>query len=101
MSSSTHIVGVRDLDAEFAKMLEIKHLCEKNGVSYPKEVEEYFDTDDTTVEDDEDDLRSAMEEIDIDRAYAKMDYNEMQDCWEVDLSLLPPDVKSIRFINSY
>lgn len=101
MSSSTHIVGVRDLDEEFAKMLEIKHLCEKNGVSYPKEVEEYFDTDETTVEDDEDSLREAIEEVDISRAYAKMSRSEMQDCWEVDLSLLPPDVKSIRFLNSY
>ena len=98
---STHIVGVRDLDATFSKMLEIKHLCEKNGVSYPKEVEEYFDTDMTTVADDEDELRSAMEEIDISLAHAKMERNDMQDCWEVDLSLLPPDVKSIRFINSY
>lgn len=42
MSVSVHIVGVRDMDHTFKKMLKVKHACDGADIPYPKEVNEYF-----------------------------------------------------------
>lgn len=34
--------GLRDMDGEFLRMLEVKKACDRARISYPKEVEAYF-----------------------------------------------------------
>ena len=96
MGMSSHVIGVRDLDGAFAKMMAAKVACEAAGIPYPKELEEYF----KYPGEDEDYLRREMESIDITVAVTEYD-RDATDGFEVDLSKLPEGVKSIRFENSY
>lgn len=101
MGMSTCVVGVRDLDGAFAKMLSAKLACEAAGVGYPPEVDAYFTVDGCVSSgEDESYLREQMETIDIDGAVSKCG-GEMQDGFQVDLSKLPNGVKSVRFVNSW
>lgn len=100
MGMSTHAVGVRDLDGQFAKMIDAKVACEDAGVGYPKEVETYFSVGDADPTMSEDDLRRFMAEVDIDRATSECG-NDGSSGIEVDLSKLPDGVKAIRFLNSW
>lgn len=99
MSMSTHITGVRDLDGKFAKMAAIKTACEAAGVQYPLELNEYFGNfPGESIEY----LKREMEEIDLGRGGAVAHRQEdATDIFELDLSKLPPEVKKIRFKNSY
>jgi len=92
MSMTTKITGVRDLDQDFAKMMQVKLSCEAAGISYPQEVKEYFND----PNDSEDDLRREMETVSITDAVSICN-QDMVDGFEVDLSRLPKDVKAIRF----
>ncbi len=96
MSMSTYVVGVRNLDGEFAKMIRVKKACDEAGVGYPPEVKSYF----KYPNENEEYLRQEMEEIILKDAVIKRNF-EMQEIFEVDLSKLPKEVKAIRFINSY
>lgn len=93
MSMSTGVYGLRDLGHTFDKMMLIKNFCDAQGVSYPKEVVEYFGED---VEEDEDYLRNELAHVDI--KYAITEYGtDTEDGFEVDLSKLPEDVTKLRF----
>jgi len=96
MSMSSHVTGVRDLDAKFAKMMRVKLSCEEAEVDYPQDVKDYFKYPDES----EDYLRREMEDVDITDAVSNCG-GDSTDGWEVDLSKLPSDVKAIRFENSY
>ena len=110
MSASIHVVGLRDLDGQFAKMAAIKKMCEDSGVSYPKEVVEYFDVDDDGSQPDEDIsyYREQMEEIDLDPDctdertpwWEELDEEMVNGCI-IDIAKLPPEVKRIKFYVSY
>lgn len=78
-------------------MIKAKRACEDAGIAYPKELEDYFHNE---ACESEEYLIREMEEIDI-RAAVTCDSADMKDIRDVDLSKLPPDVKSIRFIVSY
>lgn len=93
---STTIVGIRDLDGQFQKMMEVKKACEAAGIGYPEEVRQYF----KYPEESERMLREEMESMDIDIAVKKSS-NDYSNIWEVDLSKLPKEVKKIQFRNSY
>lgn len=105
---STSICGVRDLDGEFAKMVEVKSACENAKLPYPKELNDYFKR--VTKQgsgsfsygagEAADLLRESAEEVDI-KESVKGCGGVGTDGWEVDLSKLPADVKAIRFKNSY
>lgn len=96
MSMSSHVIGVRDLDGAFAKMIAAKVACEEAGIPYPQQIINYF----LHAGESEDYLRREMESIDI--TVAVTQYNRKgTDGFEVDLSKLPDGVKSIRFENSY
>lgn len=96
MSMSTHISGVRDLDGQFQKMIDLKNACDAADVPYPKEVKDYLQYPGES----EDYLRKELSSIDIETSIRKVD-DEYADIWEVDLSKLSAEVKAIRFTNSY
>ncbi len=102
MSMSTHVVGVRDLDGEFAKWAKIKEACDEAGSGYPQQMVEYFRRVSrmSPVEALED-LRREAQEMNIDAAVSRDPSRDSYDTWVVDLSKLPADVKAIRFSNSY
>jgi len=96
MSMSTSVVGVRDLDGKFAKMLAVKQACDEANVSYPLEVVDYFEGE---AHETPRYLVGKMEEV-------KIKVNQSTDLsstntWTVVLADLPPDVKAVRFRNSY
>lgn len=98
MSMSHYVKGVRDLDAKFADMIQLKLACEKANISYPAELEEYFDGE--TCES-EKYLRAQMEEMDLPDEAVKQLKLEYKDGYEVDISKLPKECKAIRFEISY
>jgi len=96
MGMSTHIVGVRNLDGNFKRMIAVKLACEAAGVDYPQELKDYF----LYPQESEDTLREEMEEVDIKAVVAERT-EDSSNIWEVHLASLSPEVKSIRFTNSY
>ncbi len=96
MGMSTSVVGVRDLDGQFAKMAAVKAACEEAGVEYPPAVEAYFKYASENIVY----LRREMEEMSIKDAIVK-ESPEMTCQYTVDLKKLPPEVKAIRFRNSW
>ncbi len=96
MGMSSSVIGVRDLDGQFKKMMAAKLACEAAEVGYPQEIQDYFNDPD----EDEDELRREMGEVNINEAVSEYG-GDGTDTWEVDLSKLPDGVKAIRFENSY
>lgn len=92
-----HIRGVRDLDGEFQKMLDVKLACDKAKIEYPAVVDNYFDG---AAEESEEYLRHEMEELDITKAVSE-EPAEDYDVRLIDLSKLPADVKQIRVTITY
>jgi len=97
MGMSSGVVGLRDLDGQFAKMLKAKIACEEADIPYPKEVTEYFKNE---PECDEDELRRKLAEIDIDEAVTEGSVNST-DSWTVTLAKLPKECIAVVFENSY
>jgi hypothetical protein len=98
MGMNLHVRGVRNLDGQFQKMMNIKLACDEADSDYPQTVIDYFSARD--VGDPERELRASMEEIDI-RVAVTDASRDMQDIREVDLSKLPKETKRIRFVVTY
>jgi hypothetical protein len=98
MGMDTFVVGIRDMDGKFAEMLELKKLCEKSKVSYPKEVAEYFGN---LVDEDVRYIKDEMLRVDLDDI-AK-EYTDGESCtgYEIVVKNIPKEVKVIRFFNSW
>lgn len=97
MSMSTHIHAFRDMDGEFKRMMDAKVYCDAHSLSYPREVDTYFRG---SAEESEQYLRDEMLEIDIRDALTDYSDHSSQG-YEVDVSKLPKEVKTIRFVNSW
>ena len=97
MSMSTHVVAFRDMDGEFARMLQIKRLCDESHVSYPKEVDVYFGNE---AGEDEAYLRDTKLEVPLGDALKEWSEDSASG-YEVEVSRIPSDVKTIRFSNSW
>lgn len=98
MGMSYHVVGFKPADEKFEKMRRVYLACEEAGVDIPDEVSIYFE--------DKPPPKDAGLGIEVDMSPGKMvgvkDYHqEMHEGFDVDLRLLPLDVKIIRFYNSY
>ena len=97
--SSVSVVGQRDPDGKLADMVALKELCQKNSVTYPDELKEYFKgTDALEMKDAEGTIREATEvglnELKID---GLLDGDVEYGCnMIVDLTKLPDDIKKIR-----
>jgi len=93
MSMSSSVVGFKPPDAKFKEMLAIWKACEKANVDPPQAVVDFFNDEDP-------DPSGVM--VDIEKLPAVSEYSdEMQEGFEVDIRKLPPDIKIIRFWNSF
>jgi hypothetical protein len=100
VSMSTYVVGIKPADAKREKMLAAWDACIAAGVPAPDGVHEYFGTDDR------EELDPAGVKVTIGGGYAcaggVSPYSaDMEDGFEVDLRKLDPDIKILRFYNSY
>ena len=94
MGMSTHVVGFRPVDAEWTRMRKIYDMCKEEKVSIPPEVEKFFDGVDPK--------ETAGIEVELKKGYAVKAYHaDMREGYEVDITKLPPEVKILRFYNSY
>ena len=97
MGLSTYVVGFVPPDEKFNKMLEIYRNCEAADVPVPEEVLQFFD-------DRRPDPAGVEVSLCYDERYAGVvkEYHDSginADGYEVDLRLLPTDIKILRFIN--
>lgn len=98
MSESMHVSAMRDMDATFKRLLAVKKFCDAQGVSYPKEVTDFFGGH-VSAEDDEDDLRDEMCEIDLDDKLTEWSDGPRgyRGGYEIDVADIPADAKTLRF----
>lgn len=89
MSMSTHVVGIVPPDLTYKRMMTVWEGCKAANVAIPKEVHDFFDG----AEPDGKGLT-----IDIPHSEYLAD---MESGIEVHLEDIPPQVKTIRFFNSY
>lgn len=89
MSMSTHITGFAPPDANWQRMKAVWDACQEAEVTEPEEVTNFFDgetPDPTGVE-------------------VALPHREWSDAngvgYEIDVADIPPQVKTIRFYNSY
>ena|SRR5579859_2108972 len=99
MSMSMHVTSFRDMDGGFKRMLEIKNFCDAHGVSYPKEVTDYFG-DDVSSLDSDTSLYENFAEIDLDDKLRKW-HNDDHSGLEIDVADIPAEVKTLRFYVSW
>lgn len=93
MSMSTSIVGFVPPDDKFKAMKAVWDVCSKANVEIPEEVSDFFQ--DETPNDN-------GVSIDLeDHECVKEISEESVNGFEVDISMLPKDVKIIRFSNCY
>lgn len=91
MGMCTYVIGFKPRDEKFNQMQAIFMHCRSLGISIPKEVDSYFEG----YEPDENGVR-----VDNIKHKEWCDSNSSQGI-EINLDDLPPDVKIIRFVNSY
>jgi hypothetical protein len=94
MGMTTHIVGYRSADDKWEKMKTIYNLCEEALIEVPEEVYQFFDYkrpgDKPGMEVEIEDHESVSEWSDVGKSG-----------YEIDVELLPKDVKVIRVYNSW
>lgn len=94
MGISIHLIGLRDLDGKFQDMVTLKHLCDKNCIAYPKELDDYFRG--QTYES-EKYLREVLETVPLNKREFRSDNGEG---FEIDVKDIPEEVKTLRFYMS-
>jgi len=95
MGMSMHVTGFRDLDGKFKKMMKAKQYCDKEGLSYPKEVTEYFGSE---IECKDEYIKEQFAEIEIPHEEWSDDH---RDGFEIEVKDIPKEAKTIRFYCSY
>lgn len=98
MSMSSYVQGLRDLDGKFKQMMEMKKLCDEKGFSYPKEVTEYFGS---HLGESDKYITEQMQEVSLPKDLVKVSTDDSREFYDIDISRLPKEVKTIRFVNSY
>lgn len=93
MGMSTHVVGIRPRDEKYVDMLTIWAACKKMNVEIPKDVRSYFNDEPPAV--------GGGVIVELSKKSVSKYSEESRDGLDVDLSNLPPDVKILRFYNSY
>ena len=94
MSMSTRIEGVTEPTVKYITMLEINTLCRDNGIQIPKEVSDFFDGSFHP------DPAGMVKDLEGHTCCCKYTA-DMQQGYEVDLTLIPQDITKIRLINSW
>lgn len=102
MSMSTFVVGFKPPDEKFKKMKAVWDACEAAGIKLPDDAVEYFERtigkwempDPTGIQVDLDPSGAAC--LAVTRWHA-----ESRQGFQIDLRQLDPDIKIIRFYNSW
>lgn len=90
MSMSSYVYGLRDTkDPEYQKMAAALNACVAANLPLPKPLEQYFKG-----------SSDPEESLQVEIKFKKVN-KEMTTCYDVILADLPPDVKVIRFCNSW
>lgn len=93
MGMSTYVVGIKPPDAKWLAMKKVWDACNEADTSVPVEVLAFFG-------DDGPDQRGVV--VDLEETAACQPYREdMVEGFEIDIRKLPPDVKIVRFTNSW
>jgi len=93
MGMHTSVYGIKPAGKKFKEMEKIYHLCNEQGITIPDEVDDFFDGETP-------DSKGVVVELNTNRGVSEY-HEEMQEGIEVDLSMLPKDIRIIRFVNSY
>lgn len=94
MGMSTSVCGIIPADEKFKKMKEIYDRCEELGVRVPEEVDDFFDRD-------RPDSKGVVLWLD-EKTEGVTEYNnDMQQGYEVEIAKLNPNIKILRFVNSW
>lgn len=104
MSVSININGIREPDTKMRDMVELMKQCDKLGIPYPQELEDYFaGTEALDMELPEDAIEAATE-VSLQYGLGITDLVEgiveYGDGAVINLSLLPDDIKKIRIYMS-
>jgi len=92
-----HVYGIVPPDEKWKKMKAVWDACEAAGTDPPDDVEKFFNGESP-------DEMGVLISLDSYKKFhpSLKEYSaEMQNGYEVDLTKLPPEVKIIRFVNSY
>lgn len=98
MGMSTHIIGIKPPDAKWRTMKEVYDACKGAGVGLPIEVQRFFEKDIENYG--APDPKGVLTEIEEGGAVTVYG-DDSQSGFEVDVTKLPPDVKIVRFYNSW
>lgn len=98
MGMDSYVTFLRDLGGEFKKMMEIKKFCDKQKVSYPIEVQNYFGK---LINESDAYIAEEMAQISAPREVVTHSTDDARDHYEIEVSRIPPGTKTIRFTNSY
>lgn len=88
---STHAVGFIPPDEAWEKMKAVWEASEKAGIAIPNEVIDFFGGEEPT---------DAGREVDIKQALVPYEGDGLSG-FDVKISLLPPEVTTVRFYNSW
>lgn len=95
MGMSTHLAGFHPADDKYKKMLAVWNACVAAGIEVPEEVRLFFD---------DRDPRSSPDGVRVEmRGFTGVSKHVApgEDGIEVDLRMIPPHIKIIRFYNKY
>jgi hypothetical protein len=93
MGMSTHVIGIKPADAKYKDMLAAWEGCKRANVPTPREVQEFF----AWGEPEEKGVS-----VDLEKAPGVTEWkDDMREGFEVDLTKLDPNIKLLRFYNSW
>jgi len=103
MGISTYIKAIKPADDDWRKMKAIWDACEAAGINPPSEVSDYFCDGKPNDKGVEISLDFNRYEENDKRNHPAVSRTTDVGCefWDVELAKLPPDVKIIRFVNSW
>ena len=92
MGMSTHVVGFVPPDEEWEKKKAVWNACKEAGIKLPSEVESYFDCNDP----------NGLPGLEVSIGEALEWFSEeWRQGYDVRLDKLPPNIKVLRFFNSW
>ena len=99
MSMSTSVIGFIPPDDKFKKMLKAYRACEEAGIAIPADVEKFFDGEPPDNAGVQVHLSYGTKGKDAVKEYRDNDANA--EGYEIDLRKLDPNIKVLRFTNSW
>jgi hypothetical protein len=103
MGMHTYVICIKPADEQWQKMKEIWDACTKAGIEPPEKVSDFFGDEAPNPKGVEINLPFSRHDLGsaTNHPALSMSTDSGQEFWDVELSKLPPDVKIIRFVNSW